>query len=268
MTVDPQKVALYCQGTFDVPNPDLQQIDKMVAAADDIAASGFGTVLLGQWHVHKTGLVYYNNSPLDSVIQALKVIPTILTQGSVEKVLISFGPFASDFQGIQDNLVSFKKTMDGVQAQTAINGYDWDLEQSLSQFTNLLVDLNQWALGQGLMVTAAPYYDSSFWIDVQNKTTSGGGPGFNWWNLQLYGGASYSQWVSDLQGHVADPQSFLVPGYAVHLGATPQNVQDGLSNLHGSYPDLDGGFIWQYEDILRYGYTAKQFADAIKNGLS
>src|SRR5690348_2722239 len=111
MPLDPLKSVLYSQDTFDIANPTPQQIDKMVAAAQDIANSGFGTVILGQWHVHDDGSIYYNDSPLPSVIQALKVIPTALKQGGVEKVLLTFGPFGSDFQGIKDNLDSFKQSI-------------------------------------------------------------------------------------------------------------------------------------------------------------
>ncbi len=268
MAADPKKVALYSQNTFDVPNPTNEQIDKMIAAANDIAYSGFGTVLLGQWHVHSDGTIYYNNSKLDTVIQALKVIPTALGQGGIVKeVLISFGPFGSDFQGIKDNLSQFKKTMEGVVAQTAVQGFDWDLEQDYSDFTDLIVDLTEWANGLGLIVTAAPYQANSFWTDVLKQTNTGGSSGFAWWNLQLYGGAAYSQWVGYLKGLVPDPQSFLVPGYSVSFGATPHSVQDNLTSLRDNFPSLDGGFIWQYEDIQSSAYTTKQYATGIKNGL-
>ena len=101
MPANPLHVAMYCQGTFSYPNPTNSQIDAMVAAAADINKSGFGTVILGQWHVHPDGSIYYNDSPLDTVIQQLKVIPTALTTGgSVQKVLIDFGPFTSDHSSL------------------------------------------------------------------------------------------------------------------------------------------------------------------------
>jgi hypothetical protein len=267
MSVDPAKVVLYCQDTFDIANPNQAQYDAMVSAAQDIAASGFGTVLLGQWHVHEDGGIYYNDSPLDSVMKALTTIPAILTQGHVGRVLISFGPFAKDFHAIKDNLDEFTSTMDGVQKQSGVDGYDWDLEGDYGQFADLLVGLTEWAGGQGLMTTAAPYEEMRFWTEVLRRTQSGGAPGFAWWNLQLYGGADYGSWVDGLQGIVADPQSFLVPGYAVHLGATPDTTRTSLAQLVASYPDLSGAFIWQYEDILKYGYSAAQFANAIVQGL-
>ncbi len=268
MSVDPLKISLYSQDTFDAENPNQQQIDAMVAAASSINSSGFGTVLLGQWHVHSDGSIYYNNAPLDTVIQGLKVIPTALKLGgSVKKVLLSFGPYGSDFQGIQSNLALFKKTIAGVQAMTDIDGLDWDLEQNYEQFTGLLVDLTKWANSLDMMVTAAPFQDQQFWTKVLKQTNTGGSAGFSWWNLQLYGGADYGQWVGYLKDLVPDRQAFLVPGFKVLAGATPSVVQSSLSQLEDSCPGLDGGFIWQYENIIDGGYTAAQYATAIAAGL-
>jgi hypothetical protein len=268
MPADPTKVALYSQDTFDFANPTPQQIDAMVAAAQDINGSGFGTVILGQWHVHADGGIYYNNSPLDSVIQALKVIPTALKLGgSVKKVLLTFGPFGADFQGIQKNLAQFKKAIAGVQAMTDIDGLDWDLEQDYNQFSGLLVDLTKWANGLGMLVTAAPYEETSFWTNVLKKTNTGGAAGFAWWNLQLYGGANYPEWATSLQGLVPNPQAFLVPGYSVDQGSAPSDVQSSLSQLQSSAPGLDGGFLWRYESIAHAGFTTAQYASAITAGL-
>lgn len=268
MPADPSKIALYSQDTFDVANPTPPQIDAMVASAQDINRSGFGTVILGQWHVHADGGIYYNNSLLDTVIQALKVIPTALKQGgSVKKVLLTFGPFGADFQGIQKNLTQFKKAIAGVQAMTNIDGLDWDLEQDYSQYGDLLVDLTKWANGLGMIVTAAPYEEPTFWTNVLKKTNTGGSAGFAWWNLQLYGGASYPNWVPSLKGLVPNPQAFLVPGFNVDDGTSPGNVQSGLSQLQSAAPGLDGGFIWRYESIAHAGFTTAQYANAIAAGL-
>lgn len=267
MTADPSKVALYCQGTFDVQNPDQSQMDQMTRAAEDIAASGFGTVLLGQWHVHDDGGVYYNNSPVETVMRQLPVIPRILTQGRVENVLISFGPFGSDFLAMQRNYDEFTSTMADVQRISGVHGYDWDLEEDYDQLGDFLAQLTMWARSTGLMVTAAPYEQMDFWTGVLQATMGGGVPAFAWWNLQCYGGADFGTWVDGLKSDLADPASFLVPGYAVHLGATPDNVQSSVADLYSSYPSLAGGFVWQYEDIVSNGYTATQFATAIYEAL-
>jgi hypothetical protein len=270
MPQDPQKVALYCQGTFDIPNPTPAQLQQMLAAADDIGKSGFGTVILGQWHVHEDGSIYYNNTPVSQVAEALQQIPVELKKGgNVKNVLITFGPFATDFQAIQDNLATFKSTMGAIATQNQIDGFDWDLEENLETFTNLLVDITQWANSLGKIVTAAPYYDSSFWTTVLKQTNTGGDSGFAWWNLQLYGGAYYPTWVPALQGLVPSPESFLVPGYSVvDQQSPPAQIQQDLATTQASFPALDGGFIWKYEALAPNGYTTQQVGQAIVNGLN
>jgi hypothetical protein len=194
-------------------------------------------------------------------MSALQTIPSLLKQaGKVQKVLVTFGPFASDFSGIQVNLASFQATMANLMSSCGIDGLDWDLEQNLEQFTKLLVELNVWACGLGRIVTAAPYYDKAFWTTVLEQTTTAGAS-FAWWNLQLYGGAIYAQWANTL------PASFLYPGYANTQGATPSSIQSDLQTLGASYPALTGGFLWRYESIAGSGYTTAQYAQAILTGL-
>jgi hypothetical protein len=258
-TASTPEAVLYCQGTFSTANPTPAQMKQMIEAAKDIGNSGFTTVILGQFHVHSNGVIYYNDSPLDTVTATLKMIPGLLKQaGKVKRVLVTFGPFASDFSGIQDNLAAFQSTMAGVMSSSGIDGLDWDLEQNLEQFTSLLVQLTVWACGLGRIVTAAPYYDQSFWSSVLAQTTSAGGR-FAWWNLQLYGGAVYSQW--------SQPASFLYPGYANTQGATPSSIQSNLKSLGASYPTMTGGFLWRYESIAGSGSTTAQYAQAILAGL-
>jgi hypothetical protein len=281
MTANPLHVALYCQGTFDYANPTNQQIDEMVAAAADINASGFGTVILGQWHVHEDGSIYYNDSPLDSVIQQLKVIPTALTLGgSVQRVTLDFGPFYQDYDHIAANLDTFKQTMAGVIAQTAINGFDWDLEDpplGYDHYHDLLVDLTQWANSLvntvPNLVTAPPYQFGSepFWNGVINVTNANDAPGMAWWNLQTYGGADYASWVAGFTNQLPqlDAQSYIVPGYNIGNSwtATPQQVGAAIQQLYAKSPQLDGGFIWRYEDIANSGYTTSDYANAIINAV-
>ena len=233
----------------------------MVEAAKDICNSGFTTVILGQFHVHPDGTIYYNDSPLNTVSYALSTIPALLKRsGRIKRVLLTFGPFSSDFSAIQQNLASFQSTMAGVLSEGGIDGLDWDLEEKLEDYTDLLVQLTVWANSLNCIATAAPYYDVSFWTTVLNKTQAAGGS-FAWWNLQLYGGASYSQWAQSLS------PAFLYPGYANTQGATPSTIQSALQDLGASYPTLTGGFLWRYESIAGSGYTTAQYAQAILNGV-
>jgi hypothetical protein len=66
------EAALYCQGTFSTANPTPAQMAQMIDAAKDIGNSGFTTVILGQFHVHTDGGIYYNDSPLDTVSDAVQ----------------------------------------------------------------------------------------------------------------------------------------------------------------------------------------------------
>ena len=63
-------------------------------------------------------------------MENLNTIPAALKQGgsSVQKVLISFGPFLTDFDAIQANYASFTATMAQLYESTAIDGFDWDIE--------------------------------------------------------------------------------------------------------------------------------------------
>jgi hypothetical protein len=85
---DPLKIALYMQGTFYKPNANQQEMDAKLAAAKDIGGSGFGTVILGQWHVRPNGGIYYSDTPLDDVLQTLEVIPAVLKDGGSVRELL------------------------------------------------------------------------------------------------------------------------------------------------------------------------------------
>ena len=82
------------------------QQQAMIAAANDLEQSGFGTVLLGQWHVHSDGSLYYNDSPLNTVTWAMRTIPSRLRR-RVGTVPLTFGPAVSDFENIANNLDVF-----------------------------------------------------------------------------------------------------------------------------------------------------------------
>ncbi len=83
MPADPLKIALYMQGTFYKPNANQQEMDAKLAAAKDIGGSGFGTVILGQWHVRPNGGIYSNanknRAPIAASVPAasdLRAAPT------------------------------------------------------------------------------------------------------------------------------------------------------------------------------------------------
>ena len=266
--VDPSKIALYVEGTFDIANPTPQQLQQMEDAADDIGSSGFGTVILAFLHVHEGGIFYYNNIPFTDVYSFLpSMIQKMKAAGNVTRVLVSLGPFGSDYAPVKSDPGQFQQQFLQLASTLGLDGIDFDLEQDYYDYTELLIDLTNWAAGNNLTVTAAPYQESDFWTTVLKGTTTNGASNFAWWNLQVYGGADYGSWVQTLDGLVDSPESFLVPGYSVQYGATPSGIESTLQGLVSSYPSLDGCFIWQYELINQYGFTAAEFASAIKSGL-
>ena len=262
MAAPSNKIVLYLQSTFDVPNPNSQQKAAMKATAQEIIDSGFNTVILGQWHVHPDGRIYYNESLLDTVSQNLQTIVPALKNGGL-RVLLTFGPFGDDFGGIQKNEQSFKEAVADLQKNAGIEGLDWDIEEDYNSYTDLLVELTQWASDSALMVTAAPYQQHDFWLNVLKQSQTS----FSWWNLQLYGGADYDEWVGYLNGKVTSPEVFLVPGFNAGMGDSPIDVQNQLKELKSSNPSLAGGFIWKYEDMGKPGVTAAEYAKAISTGL-
>jgi len=265
---------LYCQGTFSVANPDSAQTQAMKAAASDIAAAGFDCVILGQWHVHAAGDIYYNDSLLSDVETTLAWLPAALKEGGVKNVLVSFGPFGSDFQHIIDpaNLGTFKATMAQLLQSCAIDGIDWDLEQDLTaQNVPALVDLVDWATSNGFMTTADPYYaQSDFWNPVQKQSAA---PGFAWWNVQMYSSGEnideYGQWVEGASGLVADPSSFIVPGYNVDASnGDPGSITSMLQADQGSQGGPDGAMLWKYEFIVSGDYSPGAYVQAIAAGIA
>lgn len=272
--VDLAKIAVYVENTFDIANPTQQQLQAMHDAAVDLGTSGFGTVILAFLHVHSDGTLYYNNTPLDQTLSFLpSIVAAIKAPGIVSRVLFSIGPQEGDYKDIQANLPAFQQSFSSLVQQVGLDGVDFDMEVNLTAYQSLLVELVRWATSSlGIIVTAAPFNDEDFWFDVLQQTSlpSSGMSLFAWWNLQIYGGADYASWEQALSNAhlLTDPESFLVPGYSVQYGATPGSVQSTLHNLEASYPLLAGSFIWNYELIKQYGYTASEFASAIQAGLN
>jgi len=266
MSYDPQKVALYCQGTFSIKNPTEAEKKTMITAATEIADSGFGTVILGQWHVHDNLEIYYNDTPYteENLGWALSTIPGLLKKNNkVKTVLLTFGPFGADFDHITkdpDYFISQIRLMCDIYD---IEGFDFDIEGSFSQ-ENLatLVTITDNFSAMGRIITAAPYNTQGWWGELLTATKN-----FKWWNLQMYGGARYPLWVKYLTEVIKypQPQSFLTYGFKA-LDSTPANVKTTLQNTRKTYPGLNGAFIWKYESIKSKGQI-KEYAQAIFDGL-
>lgn len=243
---------------------DLASADQ----AADVASAGFDTIIVGLFHVHEGGAIYYNGFPVNSDtsadicsgIRALKTMPG----STVRTILLSFGggnwfghPASvsdSDYPAMKANWFTFKASLIDLLENSGADGVDWDYEPETVPFdTDFIIAITNEMAALPCLVTAAPYDKQAEWLTVIAGTRRGpGGNNFAWWNLQLYGGAEYSDWVSALQGAstglgAGSVEAFLVPGYSPSdCGGTPAGAIEGL---RATYPGLDGAFIWNYEGI-------------------
>lgn len=248
MSINNTQVSIYCQGTFDIANPSAVQQQQMLADATELATSGFGTVILGQWHVHPNGDVYYNDTLFTpgspDLNWSLSTIPAAIKKGA-RYVLVTFGPFGSDFDAITANLASFQQTVQYLFDNYNIDGIDFDIEGSYTtENQQTLTTLTEWAIAQGKIVTGAPYTEMSWWQSLLMSTKQSG-----WWNLQVYASGNYEpmygEWVT---GVPVDP-SFLTYGFKPADGSTQAVILSTLQQVSKQYPTVGGAFIWRYEDI-------------------
>jgi hypothetical protein len=238
--------------------------------ASDIAVAGFNTIIVGLFHVYEDGSLGYNDFPLQPEtyfaicdgIAALKTSPG----STVETMTVSFGGGGSpsvsnsDYPRMKAKWDVFKPLLLGLMKKINADGVDWDYEPTWPPDApptfdaNFIIKITNEIAAESFLITAAPYINISYWRQVIQGTVKPGGTGnnFAWWNLQTYGGAAYGEWVSALQnisGMSGDQiQTFVVPGYAPNQCDPSYMVGDLTGNL-GTYPHLDGAFIWNYTGI-------------------
>lgn len=252
---------------------------KNTTLASDVAASGFSTVIVGLWHVHDDGSIYYNDFPYDSntsaafneAISALKSTPG----SNVQTVLVSFGgggPSDSDYAAMQAHWTTFKPQLIELLQNINADGVDWDYEPAGTFNTGFITQITN-ELGADYIVTAAPYDDfsASNWttvlqgtVNLENNDVDNN---FSWWNLQLYGpNTDYSNWVTALNGVTVFPSTmiatFLVPGFSIS-GDDDSDAMLALASFHSTYPALGGCFVWNFGSMG--AANASQVAGDIRN---
>lgn len=278
-------VVLYGDGVFSDGNAHKEY--------EAIVNSGFTSIILWTIHPHEQGDLYYNNDPIvkegvfqvEKFGQVSKIIQDLKAAGKVKQVLCCIGSW-----GVAD-FANIKKMMDDGQEQALFNnfqvlidnlkidGFDFDLEESPYEFYKDVVVNLTLAFGRmGKFSTYCPYMDSDFWIncleDVYKRNNSQ--QLVRWWNLQCYaggGGNDPKAWVELIRKKqqslgISDPDAFIIPGYG-SSEKSPADIQREFSNIKKHWPGIDGGFIWNYGDIVKRndGTTPKDYADAIIHGL-
>jgi hypothetical protein len=145
--------------------------------------------------------------------------------------------------------------------------YDWT--KTLVAFGNMLKDI-------GFNLTLCPYSNSTDWMDVLRQLYATTGPTVVWINLQCYagGGSNHpSDWVDCVNGTKLpgiNGASFTVPGDWVEQSSG--QVKNDFNTWQHPKPNqnlgLQGGFIWNYDDIIKNGYSLSAYQQAVVDGLN
>lgn len=251
----------------------------------EVAPSGFDTVILWALHVDPQGNLTYNDAPdivtngqfntaaygyLKPLIQALKA-------GGVQRVLfgIGSGPPPQDFSHILALMstpagkAALKANFAALAAALPIDGFDLDIEdlsysqdevQPVADFTLMLHNLG------GYTITYCPYTGQSWWFDCLRAVylSNGNKQVVQWMNLQCYSGGTGNSgpaWGAALAAYqrtkpvgVPNPVGYMVPGYwsrnggGCTQGNSPGDIQKIFSALRPA--GTAGGFIWNSFDIF------------------
>jgi hypothetical protein len=189
-------------------------------------------------------------------------------------VLMSMGPFQSDFDNISGDLSTFVANLYTMATQLGLDGYDWDYEgEQDSQHQELLGQLSiQYAqIVQGVtggypFITAAPYYGADWWAGVLQQSVIGSGNAFTWFNVQFYAGngnppvdggaeifAGWESAVANAGANIGNASEFIVPGVNGSSDAyptySPSLLTEFLQGILAKFPEMGGAFIWNWSAI-------------------
>jgi len=216
-------------------------------------------------HCNTDGSLNYNNGPLSPGNDPDMQAGVQLLNDNSSFVLFSIGGSGGDdFQNIGNNYQTFLDNLLAVLQSYGVSGIDIDYEEAQTpQIQDTIQQLITDVSNAGYLVTAVPPGGPGFWPSiVQNTMQSNGFPQLFFCNLQLYGGAVFSQWVQAFTGVVPDPQAFLGSGY-LSGQLTPQQVGTQLQSLLGQDPQTISAFIWRSPLVTGSGTTMAEYAQAI-----
>jgi phospholipase C len=281
--------------------------DQISTNAADIKGSGFTTVILWSFHIAADGDIAFNDT--QGIVSGGRylgdagwpqAVAALKSDGStVERVWISVGASgAQDFthigaliakQGTGPGSVlrkNFQALRDAftVDGACVIDGIDFDNEDNLDAsvmvaFATLLFEL-------GFEVSFSPYNAPSIWVDTLSQLWQAGHR-ITRFNLQAYAGGfgnDPQQWI-DLVAPVVGAQAapgLIAPGLWCYHGAEGEDSRcpDAIARKFAAWSHqntgLMAGFLWLYDDVLRYvadnpceqGASTRDYAAAIKRGLT
>ncbi|KAF6244928.1 glycosyl hydrolase family 18 protein [Nitrosopumilus sp. b2] len=273
-----RNTVLYGSGLFDDPsNP----------TAEDIAESGFTTVILWTLHIHSDGTFYYNNTKAvddqgkvtDSILKMKNDVDQI-REGQVSNVLFCIGSAdVGDFKNISallgttEGTEKLRSNFTALSDALEIDGFDFDLEEfPLDNFKDTIATLTLMLsnIGKKSIITYCPYTDQTFWNNCLTDAYHNNNQLVSWLNVQCYSGGSGnspSQWAEQIPKNIGidNPAAFVVPGYNANDGS--KYIQSIFERLSKSDAGIDGGFIWNSSEISTSGEKPAALAQAIIKGL-
>lgn len=299
MNVPKPLVELFVYGVFDgagVTGPDGPTWPGATGQIAEIQASEFNVVTLSTFHVNPDGSLYgseplvangiYNpddkmNPDLPQMYQGLAAAGKTLLYsiGNAAGTTNDMNALQSIFAGPTgptSAYASLQQNMGVLQSELAISGIDFDFEpgeygqeqqQVVTEFTTFCNDL-------GFFVTYCPFTEESFWIGSQIDAVNAGGS-VAWWNLQCYGsgggGNTPGEWAAPIGPTTAaamnvDDVGTFIAGSAQVNDNTPSGVQQQFSQFAAGLTAFNGGFLWQFGDVVDGGGPLGPWATAIEAG--
>ncbi|MDE5417410.1 hypothetical protein L3049_05260 [Labilibaculum sp. DW002] len=250
----------------------------------DMRNSGFTTAILWTIHVGEDGSMVFNDK---GVIDqngeyegdpewGTRLAKLLQAPTSVDRIELGIGAWGSkswenikkliDAEGIGSDTKLYKaiKKLKEVTGATAIN-YDDELTydvESTVQFSLMLDDL-------GLKVSLCPYTQTSYWQSVYQQVEAERPGTIDRVYLQCYAGGSgntqagWNQYFGDINVSLG---LWCKNGSGCNSGDSPETIK---SKIATDKANVDGGFIWLYEDIQHCSDKGKtqDYATAINQGL-
>jgi hypothetical protein len=155
---------------------------------------------------------------------------------------------------------------------TGATGIDVDTEAgmffSYGDLAGATLHLSEWAIDQRLLLTWTPYERSSFWeglaMILRDQVQR---PPLSWAHIQPPGWEllDLSSWAKALDL----PIQSIIPGFQNDGGAvSPSDVQNALAEWVRGGAAIAGAYLWTFDGLIAQGYTPKQMATAMTNGLN
>jgi hypothetical protein len=223
--------------------------------------------------------------PANWPVQLKNLLASTIGQGSITRMGWSVGGGGClDYQtiwsnfvvngSISSNTVLYQNFVALKQQFPFVDFVDFDCEEFFPDYTNnppyvwteALIAFGNMLKEIGFNITFCPYNSMSDWVSVLEKLYSPKPPTVEWMNLQCYdGGAGNSptEWAKAVNdaGLGIDGSSFIVPGLwccntsKPYDGSTPAAMQSQFADWQkqmnaAKLPALQGGFVWNYDDVL------------------